>query len=344
LTLLSVLDQSPVRRGGTPAEALQETLALAAAADRLGYHRYWLAEHHSTGGLASATPEVLIAEVASRTQRIRVGSGGVMLTHYSALKVAETFRMLEALHPGRIDLGVGRAPGSDGRTARALAHGPGQLSLDDYPDQLLDLYGYLADDLPEGHPFHGVHASPAGPTMPELWVLGSSFASAEYAAELGFAFCFAHFINPEPAERALKLYRERFQPSPFLEAPRAGASLSVTVADTDDEAERLSWSRWAWRMMAQRGERGGIPSPEEAMAFPFTEPERDYLAYARSRSIFGTPHAVKERLDELSVVFGVDEFVLVTITYDFAARVRSYELLADAYGLERRAGAPMHAQ
>jgi luciferase family oxidoreductase group 1 len=172
--------------------------------------------------------------------------------------------------------------------------------------------------------------------MPELWVLGSSFASAEYAAELGFAFCFAHFINPEPAERALQLYRERFQPSPILDAPRVSIGVSATVAETDEEAERLSWSRWAWRMMAQRGERGGIPSPEEAMAFPFTEPERDYIAYARSRSIFGSPHAVRDRLDELGLTCGVDEFVVVTITYDFASRLRSYELLAGVYELQRR--------
>ena len=331
--ILGVLDQSPIRKGASPREAVLETIELARAAERWGYGRYWLAEHHSSGGLASATPEVLIAAVAARTSRIRVGSGGVMLTHYSPLKVAETFRMLEALHPGRIDLGVGRAPGSDTRTARALAAGLGQLDIDHYTDQLLDLYGYLADNLPPGHPFRGIKAMPAGETLPELWLLGSSTASAHYAAELGWSFCFAHFINPDSAEAAIDLYRRLFNPSPFLAAPRVSMGLSVTVADTEAEAERLSWSRWAWRLMAQKGFRDGIPSPEEAMAFDFTVPERDYIDHVRSRSLFGTPGQVKDRLDACVRAFGLDELMLVTITYDFAARLRSYELLARAYGL-----------
>lgn len=331
--IIGVLDQSPIRKGATARDALLETIELAQAAERWGYSRYWLAEHHSTGGLASATPEVLIAEVATRTSRIRVGSGGVMLTHYSPLKVAETFRMLEALHPGRIDLGVGRAPGSDTRTARALAHGPGQLGIEHYPDLLLDLYGYLADDLPPGHPFRGVRAMPSGDTIPELWLLGSSTASAQYAAELGWSFCFAHFISPDSAEAAIDLYRKHFNPSPFLAAPRVSMGVSATVADTEAEAERLSWSRWAWRLLAQKGFRDGIPSPEEAMAFAFTDAERDYLDHVRSRSLFGDPAQVKDRLDALARAFGPDELMVVTITHDFAARLRSYELLAQAYGL-----------
>ena len=329
--ILSVLDQSPVRKGGTASQALHETIALAQACERWGYHRYWLSEHHNTGGLASATPEVLIAEIANRTERIRVGSGGVMLSHYSPLKVAETFRMLETLHPGRIDLGIGRAPGSDTRTARALAHGPGQLGIEHYPDQMLDLYGYLAGDMPAEHPFHGVEAIPAGEGMPELWTLGSSGASAQYAAELGWAFCFAHFINPDGGERAMQLYRDRFQASPFLAEPRGSIGLSVTVADTHEEAEHISWSRWGWRIMAQKGQRSGIPSPEEAMAFDYTPAEIDYLAYARSRSIFGNPHEVRERVEEIAAEYGVEEVVVVTITHDFKARLRSYELLAEVF-------------
>jgi luciferase family oxidoreductase group 1 len=329
---LSVLDQSPVRGGGTPVDAIRETLELAELADRLGYHRYWLAEHHNSNGLASASPEVLIGHVASRTQRLRVGSGGVMLSHYSPLKVAEQFRMLEALHPGRIDLGVGRAPGSDGRTARALAAGPGQLGIERYPDQLVDLYGYLADDLPADHPFAGIRAMPAGPTVPELWLLGSSGVSADYAAELGWSFCFAHFINPEGGEAVVRKYRERFEPSPILDGPRASIGVSVTCADDDDEAERLSWSRWCWRIAANHGNRGGILSPEEAMAFPYTEAERDYIAYMRANSIWGSPARVRDRLEELGAAYGVDEFVIVTITHDFAARKRSYELLAKEFG------------
>ena len=331
---LSVLDQSPIRRGGTPQQAVQETIQLAQAADRLGYHRYWIAEHHSSAGLASAAPEILIAEVATRTQRIRVGSGGVMLTHYSALKVAEQFRMLETLHPGRIDLGIGRAPGSDTRTMHALVHGPGKLPLEAYPEQLLDVYGWLANDLPEGHTFRDVRAMPTGETIPELWLLGSSATSAIYAAELGWSYCFAHFIQQDGGERAMANYRENFEPSPFLFEPRGSIGVSATVAETDEEAEHLSWSRWGWRLMNQRGTNlPGIPTPEEARAYDYTPAERDYLEFAKSRSIYGSPARVADRLAQLGEAFGVDEFVVVTITHDFAKRVRSYELLAKVFGL-----------
>ncbi len=330
---LSVLDQSPVAGGRTPAQAVHDTLTLAQAADRLGYHRYWIAEHHSSGGLASAAPEVLIGAVAAKTERLRVGSGGVMLSHYSPLKVAEQFRMLEALHPGRIDLGVGRAPGSDLRTAQALATGPGRLGIEHYPSQLMDLYGYLANDLPDDHPFRGIKASPQGDTMPELWLLGSSDASAEYAAHLGWSFCFAHFINPDRGTLYMRAYRERFDPSPVQAAPRGSVGISVTCAETDEEAERLAWSRWGSRIMSNRGTRISIPSPEEAMAFDYTEPERDYIAYLRQTSIWGSPGRVKDRMEELAADYDVDELIVVTITYDFAARLRSYELLADAFGL-----------
>ena len=332
MVILSVLDQSPVRQGGTMRQAITETLELAQLCDRLGYHRYWLSEHHNTGGLASATPEILIGEIASRTERIRVGSGGVMLSHYSPLKVAETFKMLEVLHPGRIDLGVGRAPGSDTLTARALAHGPGQLGIEHYPDQLLDLYGYLTDDMPPDHPFHGIIAIPSTETTPELWLLGSSGASAQYAAELGWGFCYAHFINADGGERSMETYRKLFEPSPVLTAPRASVGVSVTCAETDEEAERLSWSRWGWRIMAAH-RRQGIPPPEEARAFTFTEPERDYLQYVKTRSIYGSPGTVRGKLEELGEQYGVDEFVVVTIVYDFEARKRSYALLASEFGL-----------
>ncbi len=332
MVTLSVLDQSPIRRGGTAEDAIGETLLLAEAADRLGYHRYWLAEHHNSGGLACASPEVLIPQVAARTKRIRVGSGGVMLSHYSSLKVAEQFRMLETLFPGRIDLGVGRAPGSDGRTARALQHGPGALTIEHFPEQLLDLYSYLAGDFPPDHPFAGVRAMPEGRGMPELWLLGSSDVGAELAAELGWAFSFAQFISPEGREYALRHYRERFVPSPMCPEPRTSIGVSVTCAETHEEAEYLSWSRWCWRVAANHGQRAGILSPAEAMAFPYTEAELDYIAFMRRRSIYGSPGEVQDRLLELGEEYGVDEFVVVTITYDFAARVRSYELLADSFG------------
>ncbi len=326
---LSVLDQSPIRRGGTATEAIHETLELAQAADRLGYSRYWLAEHHNSRGLASPVPEVLIAEVAMRTQHLRVGSGGVMLTHYSPLKVAETFRMLEALHPGRIDLGIGRAPGSDTYTARLLAQGrPG---IDAYAGELLELYGFLSNSFPEGDPLARIHAMPEVETMPELWLLGSSIAGAQYAAELGWSFCFAHFINPHSGLEAVETYRRHFQPSPFLAEPRVMVAVSATCADTTAEAERLSWSRWYWRVGG--GALGGIPSPEEALAAHYTPAEQEYLDFARSISMFGDPAAVRAKLLAVADQFGAGEVMVVTITYAFAARVHSYELLAKEFGL-----------
>lgn len=339
MTTLGVLDQSPVRRGGTAAQALAETLALARAAERLGYARYWVAEHHNTPALASTAPEVLIDRIAAATSAIRVGSGGVMLPHYSALKVAETFRLLETLHPGRIDLGVGRAPGSDSRTARALAPSRQPMDLAAFPDQLLDLYGFLADDFPPDHEFHGVAAMPRPRAMPGLWLLGSSDVSAGYAAELGWPYCHAHFINASRTDSSLDAYRTLFRPSPVAAAPRASIAVHALAAGSDEEAEHLSWSRWGWRIMGgARG--GGIPSPEEALAFAYAEPEREYLETLRRRSIHGTPARVRERLLALGARHGVDDFVIVTITHDFAARLRSYELLAEAFALAPRDAAP----
>jgi len=333
MVTLSVLDQSPIRRGATPQDAINETLRLAEITDRLGYRRYWLAEHHNSGGLACASPEILIPMVAARTRNLRVGSGGVMLSHYSPLKVAETFRMLEALYPGRIDLGIGRAPGSDGRTARALAHGPGALGVEQYPEQLADLYGFLTDDFPPNHPFRGIRAMPAGPQVPEIWLLGSTAESASLAAHFGWAFSFAQFISPEGGEGIVKAYRRHFKPSPLLSEPRASLGVSITCAETEEEAERLCWSRWYWRATAFGGGRGGVPPVEEALAHQYSDQEREYVEYMRRLSIHGTPEQVKARLLAMAEEYDVDEFVVVTITYDFAARVRSYELLAEAFNL-----------
>jgi luciferase family oxidoreductase group 1 len=333
MVTLSVLDQSPIRSGGTAAQAIQETLQLAELTDRLGYRRYWLAEHHNSGGLAGASPEILIGQIAGRTHNIRVGSGGVMLSHYSPLKVAEQFRMLEALYPGRIDLGIGRAPGSDGRTAGVLAYGRQMFGGDAYAEQLLDLYGFLTDSFPADHPFRGIRAMPQVEAVPELWLLGSTRHSAQLAAELGWGFSFAHFISPDGGEDVVRMYRDRFRPSGMADGPLASLGVSVTCADTEEEAERLSWSRWAWRVASNQGRRGGVPSPEEAQAMLYTTQDREYIAYMRSRSIFGAPDQVQARLLALGQEYGVDEFVVVTITHDFAARMRSYELLAEVFEL-----------
>ncbi len=327
---LGVLDQSPIREGGTAEQALRESVELARAVDRLGYHRFWFAEHHASSGLASSAPEVLITHVAGQTRRLRVGSGGVMLTHYSPYKVAEVFRTLEALFPGRIDLGLGRAPGSGRLADDALALGPGRLSLEHYPQQVLDLAGYLADEIPPDHPFHDVHATPRGDTMPDLWLLGSSSESAMLAGELGLPYSHAHFINPETTARSVEIYRKVFRPSPWYDAPRVSLGVSTLCAPTEDEAIRLSWSRYCWRFR-----HGGIPSVETALAFEYSAPEREYIEYSRPRSAIGSPEQVRARLNDLATEHAVDELVLLTITYEFAARVRSYELVADAFGLPR---------
>ena len=330
---LSVLDQSPVRSGGTPADAIAETLELAQAAERLGYHRYWLAEHHSTPGLADASPEILIGQVAARTARIRIGAGGIMLTHYSALKVAETFRMLETLFPGRIDLGIGRAPGSDQLTAEALRHGPGAIGLEFFPDQVADLIGFLHDRLDPGHPFAGVRAMPSGPGAPEVWLLGSSDESAACAAHLGTAFSFAHFINAGGGAEVTRAYARAFRPSPERATPRASAAVFVVCADTEAEARRLALSRELFLLRLYTGRPGPYPSVEEAERYAYADRERSIAAAIRGRTIAGAPEQVRERLLALAADYGVDELVIVTITHDPKARLRSYELLADAFGL-----------
>jgi luciferase family oxidoreductase group 1 len=328
---LGVLDQSPVRSGGNPADAVHETLDLAEACDRLGYSRYWLAEHHSTPGLAGSSPEVLIGQVAARTSRIRVGSGGVMLQHYSPLKVAESFRVLETLFPGRIDLGIGRAPGSDQLTARALREDAGP---EYFPQQVADLLGFLHGALPEGHPFAPVIAMPTGPTAPELWLLGSSDQSAALAAHFGTGFSFAHFINDEGGAEVTRAYRQQFRPSAFMDAPRASAAVFVVCADTEAEARRLAKSRELFIVRLYTGRLGRYPSVEEAEAHPYTARELAILRHAQRRTVAGAPEQVRERLGALAAEYQADELIIVSITHDPKARRRSYELLAKVFGLE----------
>lgn len=330
---LSVLDQSPIRAGGTAREALLATIELARACDRLGYTRYWLAEHHNSAALASASPEVLIPAVASATDRIRVGSGGVMLTHYSPLKVAEVFRMLEALHPGRIDMGLGRAPGSDGRTAEALRPGPTAYPLEAYPEQVADVMRYLSDELPEDHRFRGIRAAPGGPGLPQPWLLGSSWDSAAFAARLGLPLSFAHFISPDGGPAVVQRYREQFQPSPWCAEPAVTVGVSALCAESDDEAHRLGVSRHLMRLRREQGRAGGVPSVEEALETEYTDPEREYIQYQQSLALEGAPQRVRAGLVALAEEYEVDELIVVTITHDYAARLRSYELLAEACDL-----------
>ena len=263
---LGVVDQSPVRTGGTAADALRETLELARIAERLGYSRYWLAEHHSTNSFAGSSPAVLIPRVASVTRDIRVGSGGVMLSHYSPLQVAENFRTLEALFPGRVDLGIGRAPGGDARTALALQYGRGRIDVDRFPQQVEDLVGWLSDGFDDGHPWRRVRAMPRAQSVPELWMLGSGGSSAFYAAELGCGFSFAQFISGQDGAGQVRHYRERFRPSAWRAEPAASVGLGVICAETQGQAQRLASSLELWRMRIMHGRDRGIDEADGRLA------------------------------------------------------------------------------
>lgn len=333
---LGVVDQSPVRTGGTAADAVRETLELARIAERLGYSRYWLAEHHSTNSFAGSSPAVLIPRVASVTSSIRVGSGGVMLSHYSPLQVAENFRMLETLFPGRIDLGIGRAPGGDARTTLALQYGRGRIDIDRFPEQVEDLAGWLADAFGDGHPWRRVRAMPRAAGVPELWMLGSGGSSAFYAAQAGCGYSFAQFISGLDGAGQVRAYRERFRPSAWRDTPAASVGLGVICADTQARAQRLAASLELWGARIMHGRDRGIPSPDEALAElgPRWTPPR--LGQDGARMIAGDPAQVRDELHRVAAHYGVDELMIVTVTHDWDARVRSYELIAEAMGLEGR--------
>jgi luciferase family oxidoreductase group 1 len=334
---LSVLDVSPVPSGASTTEALRNTLDLAQLADELGYVRYWLAEHHNMALIASSSPEVMIGHVASVTKRIRVGSGGVMLPNHAPLKVAETFRVLTALHPGRIDLGIGRAPGTDPLTAFALRRSREALTADDFPDdfteKLGELLAFFSGQFPEDHPFRAIKAVPEGVETPPVWLLGSTDYSARLAAALGLGFGFAHHIQPEPAVPALRLYREQFRPSSWFAEPHALAAVSVVCADTDEKAEELAGpARLAFLLLSQ-GLREPLPTVAEARAYPYGAIERNWIEAHSARWTVGSPDTVRTKLARLAVEAGVHELMITTMTHDHADRRRSYELLAEAFAV-----------
>jgi luciferase family oxidoreductase group 1 len=335
---LSVVDQSPVRDGGTAADALRETIALAEATDALGYKRYWVAEHHNLPGFAGTSPEILIGQIAARTKSIRVGSGGVMLSHYSAFKVAEVFRVLEALYPGRIDLGIGRAPGSDPLTAAVLAYPGPQKDINRFPEQVDDVIAYLYDAHDPSHRFAEVHAGPTPGTAPEVWLLGSGIDSAYMAAQRGLPFSYAHFfgMGTEQGPLIVEKYREHFQPSSFLSEPLVNVAVHVVCAETAKEAKRLASSRNLVRINIALGRKRGVVSPEEALAYPYRPEELAYLEQFTRANIDGTPEEVKAQLDAIADLYQTTDLSVVTICYDFAARVRSYELIAEVCGIKPR--------
>ncbi len=330
---LSVLDLSPVASGSTSAEALRNTLDLAQLTDELGFTRYWLAEHHNTQLIASSTPEVMIGHVASVTKRIRVGSGGVMLPNHAPLHVAEAFRVLEALHPGRIDLGLGRAPGTDSLTALALRRSREALNADDFPQRLEELLCFLDGGFPENHPFQQVRAMPDDVPPPGVWLLGSSDFSSRLAAQLGLGFAFAHHINPLPTVMALRGYQDDFRPSPRLSKPEAILAVSAVCAETDEKAELLARPLELTLLRFRQGRSARFPSVEEATNFPYTPEDREIIRYNRQRTFIGSPETVRARVAELAGQAGVEEIMITTMTHEHADRRRSYELLAEAFGV-----------
>jgi luciferase family oxidoreductase group 1 len=323
---LSALDLAPIAEGSSPGEALRATIALAREAERLGYHRFWVAEHHAMPGIASSSPPVLIGHIAAETSAIRVGSGGVMLPNHTSLVVAEQFGMLEALHPGRIDLGIGRAPGTDQATAAALRHrGP-----DEFPRQLTDLLGFFTGQWPEDHPYRRVRAVPGEGTAPAMWLLGSSGYSAQVAGALGLPFAFAHHFMPTNTLPALTLYRESFRPSATLDRPHAMVAAGVICAETDERARWLSGPSALSFLRLRQGRPGRVPSPEEAAAYAYSDLEQAMVDDRQSSWLIGAPDTVRAGLENLLKRTEADELMITTQTYDPADRLRSFELVAEA--------------
>ena len=322
---LSVVDQSPVRTGESAGQALRDTIALAVAVEKLGYQRYWLAEHHSLPNFAGTSPEILIGQVAAHTNKIRVGSGGVMLSHYSALKVAENFRMLGALYPGRIDLGVGRAPGSDQITAAALSF-PGQpREIRHFPRQVVDLIGFLNNNLEDTHFFSGITAGPGEPEVPDVWLLGSRYESANMAAQLGLPFAYAHFfgINVEEGPAIVANYKQNFQPSERFPEAKVNVGVHVVCAESEEEALRLSASRNLSRLFNITGRANGIPSPEDAAKYIYRADEAAFVKQYQDVCVDGNPQQVKEWLEEISEMYQTPDLSVVTITHG----QRAYDLM-----------------
>jgi luciferase family oxidoreductase group 1 len=344
---LSILDQSPISEGSPGSQALRNTIDLAQLADRLGFHRYWVAEHHGGPMLAGPSPEALIGPIAAATSRIRVGSGGVMLPHYSPFKVAESFSLLSGLFPGRIDLALGRAAGTDPLTTFALQRDRRQAAPDDFPQQLIELLGYLDDRLPADHPFARLAKTlPGRPERPEPWLLGSSQQSAIWAAELGLPYAFADFINPKGAE-ITALYRERFAEHEHAgggagasgdggaEAgakPRVAVGVWVICAETDEEAQRLAASGRMTFTLLRRGQLIAVPPPEEAVEFLAAD-DRSGQPRSQRRAIVGAPATVRAELEDVVAKYKAEEAIVLSITYAHEARRRSYELLAEEFGL-----------
>ena len=333
---LSVLDLSPVTTATPGSLALRNSLDLARLADRLGYKRYWVAEHHNLANIASSAPEIMIGQIAAATSAIRVGSGGVMLPNHAPLMVAERFKVLEALFPGRIDLGLGRAPGTDPVTSYALRARQDPREGDDFLERFQELLLLERGGFPEGHPFRKVHAVPADVALPPIWLLGSSGYSAELAAAVGMGFAFAHHFADYDATSAMLSYREHFKPSATFPEPYAILGAAIIVADSDAQAERIASSADLHYARRGKGEYAPLASPDEAAAYPYAPIDRERIARHRSRLIVGGIDTVMKRLLPLIAATRADEIMVTTMVYDHAARRHCYELLAQAFTLAAR--------
>jgi luciferase family oxidoreductase group 1 len=324
---LSVLDLAPVSDGQSASDAVRRTVDLARLADRLGYQRYWFAEHHGMGSVASSSPEVLIAYVAGATERIRVGSGGVMLPNHAPLRIAEAFHTLSALYPGRIDFGIGRAPGSEATASRALRAFNGEQ----FSGLMSELLFLSQARFSPGHPFHKLRVMPADAPLPPVWILGSSGASANACGASGFGYAFASHFSDEPAAPAIRAYRESFQPSADFAAPSAVLAIATVCAETAEEADRLATSMDLLWLKISRGEFPPLPSPEQAQAYDYSPSEQEQVRRTRARCVIGTPASVREQITQRMEASGATEAMLVTNVYDHDARLRSYALVAEAF-------------
>ncbi len=335
---LSVLDLAPVSEGFTPRDALRNSLDLAPRVERLGFNRHWVAEHHNMPGIASSAPAVLLAHIASVTSTIRVGSGGVMLPNHSSLVIAEQFGMLEALHPGRVDLGIGRAPGTDQLTALALRRA--QTTADDFPEQMMELSGYFDGEWPAEHPFREITATPGRDYRPALWMLGSSDYGAHAAGVLGLPYSFAHHFASASTMMAVDAYREAFRPGGAIEEPYLMLGVSVVCAETDEEARWLAAPGALSFVRLRTGRPGRFPTPEEAASYEYTPHEQTLLDGRVGSQVIGRPETVREELAALVERTAADELIITTAVHSHTDRVRSYELIAEATGMQPISSTP----
>ncbi len=334
---ISILDLTPVPQGSGARVALENSVSLAIAAEEAGYFRYWVAEHHNSPTMACPSPEVLISHIACQTSRIRVGSGGIMLPNHSPLRIAEAFRVLEAFHPGRIDLGIGRAPGTDGITAHALRRGaPGG---EDFPQQMAELLAYVHGGFPEDHPYRTIAAEPREIALPPIWILGSSDFGAQVAAAMGVGFAFARHLNPRGAADAIALYRERFRPGAAGAVPKVIVATSAIAADTAQRADDLAASMALGVIRLRSGRAAALPTPEDALAHIYTADEEDQVRRYRRAQITGTADEVDTQLRELVDAVDADELMIMAMVHSHTERVHSYELIADRMGLRLAPGA-----